>query len=90
VASASVSSGKGTRSIIAPVIHAPVNDRATAAEATAIAAADGGTVNKSKDEGAVPPSKKSGKKKQQVKDISGKISEGNKDGSVAKKKAGRK
>jgi hypothetical protein len=59
--------------------------------ATAIAAAaDGGTVSKSKDEGAVPPSKKSGKKKQQVKDIGGKISEGNKDGSVAKKKAGRK
>lgn len=90
VASASASSKKGTRRIIVPVIHAPVNDKATAAEATAITAADGGTVNKSKDEGVVAPSKKSGKKKQHAKDISGKISEGNKDGSVAKKKAGRK
>ena len=89
VTSASVSSGKGTRGIVTPVIHAPVNDKAASSEATAISA-DGGAVNKSKDEGVVPPSKKSGKKKQQAKDISGKISEGNKDRSVAKKKSGRK
>ena len=94
VASTSASSGKGTRGINPPVTHVSKTKKdatdLSAAEAAASAAVGVGTVNKSKNEGMVPPSKKSGKKKQQQKEISGGISEGNKDGSVARKKSGRK
>ncbi|KAL3817175.1 hypothetical protein ACHAXA_007718 [Cyclostephanos tholiformis] len=98
VASASLSTGTiGTN---ADVIHVPVISKAkregTLVEAVGVtatsevAAGGGGIVNKSKNEGVASSSKRSGKKKQHQKDASGGNSEGNKDGTVAKKKSGKK
>ena len=61
-----------------------------AAATSGLAGGGGGTVDKSKNEGVSPTSKRYGKKKKQQKDISGGNSEGNKDGLVATKKSGKK
>ena len=101
VATASESSGKKLRGTSAQVTHVPVISKAKKegilAEAVGAAATPGvavsgggGTVEKSKSEGMAPPSKRSGKKKKQQKDISGVTSEGNKDGTFATKKSGKK
>jgi hypothetical protein len=97
---ASESSGKSNRGANSHVTHVPVISKVRkegieveavgAAATSGLAGGGGGTVDKSKNEGVSPTSKRYGKKKKQQKDISGGNSEGNKDGLVATKKSGKK